>query len=159
DLGRDDAVALSAAAVAWGYVASRLDDGIDCIERALALNPNLAWAWVTGGWMYVWLGRPEEAIQWLNRALRLSPNDSQIFNIHTGIANAHLLANHYAEASSWAEMALREKPDLILAACVAAASSALSGRLAEAEKAMALMRQQNPNFRLTNLQNLYPFRR
>jgi hypothetical protein len=39
------------------------------------------------------------------------------------------------------------------------ASNALAGRLAEAEEAMALVRQQNPNFRLTNLQNLYPFRR
>src|SRR6476660_2349413 len=60
DLGRDDAVALYSAAVTWAYVVGRLDDGIDCIERALALNPNLAWAWVTGGWMYVFLGRPEE---------------------------------------------------------------------------------------------------
>jgi adenylate cyclase len=159
DLGRDDAVALHTAAVAWAYVVGRLDDGIDCIDRALALNPNLAWAWVTGGWIYVWLGRPEEAIQRVNRALRLSPNDSQIFNMHTAMANAHLFAGRYEEASSWAEMALREKPDFTLAAYVAAASNALAGRLAEAEKAMALVRQQNPTFRLTNLQNLYPFRR
>jgi TolB-like protein len=159
DLGRDDAVALYTAAITWAYMVGRLDDGIDCIERALALNPNLAWAWIVGGWMCVFLGRPEEAIQRLNRALRLSPNDSQIFNIHTGMATAHFFAARYEEASSWAEMALREKPDFTLAAYVSAATNALAGRLAEAEKAMALVRQQNPTFRLTNLQNLYPFRR
>jgi tetratricopeptide (TPR) repeat protein len=109
--------------------------------------------------MCVFLGRPEEAIQRLNRALRLSPNDSQIFNIHTGMATAHFFAARYEEASSLAEMALREKPDFTLAAYVSAATNALAGRLAEAEKAMAFVRQQNPTFRLTNLQNLYPFRR
>jgi len=159
DLGRDDAVALYTAAVTWAYVVGRLDDGVDCIERALALNPNLAWAWITGGWMYVFVGRPEEAIQRLKRALRLSPNDSQIFNTHTGMANAHFFAGRYEEASSWAEMALREKPDYTLAAYVAAASYALAGRLAEAEKAMALVRSQNPTFRVADLRNLYPFRR
>ena len=42
ELGRDDAVALCAAGSALVVVAGDLDDGAALIDRALALNPNLA---------------------------------------------------------------------------------------------------------------------
>jgi hypothetical protein len=50
--------------------------------------------------MYVWLGEPEDAIRRVNRALRLSPNDSQVFNMHSAWRFAHFFAGRYAEASS-----------------------------------------------------------
>jgi hypothetical protein len=37
-------------------------------DRALALNPNLAWAWLYSGWVNVWIGEPEIAIQRFARA-------------------------------------------------------------------------------------------
>jgi len=42
ELGKEDAVALSTGAFALAFVCGDLDDGAACIDRALALNPNLA---------------------------------------------------------------------------------------------------------------------
>jgi tetratricopeptide (TPR) repeat protein len=110
-------------------------------DDRLALNPNWASAWLFSGWGKVWLGEPEVAIEHVARALRLSPQDPQIFNAQAAMACAHFFAGCYAETSSWAEVAVREQPNHFIATCVAAASNALTARLPEAQKAMASLRQ------------------
>jgi TolB-like protein len=159
ELGRDDALALCTAGLVLGYVVGDLDDGAALTDQALALNPNLAWAWLFSGWVKVLHGEPEVAIERFARAMRLSPQDPQIFNFHMGTAAAHFFAGRYAEALSWAEKAMREQPNYILSTSMAAASGALAGRLAEAEKAMARLRQLDPTLRLSNLKDLIPVRR
>jgi tetratricopeptide (TPR) repeat protein len=105
-------------------------------------------------------GEPEIAIERFARAMRLSPQDPQIFNIHMGTAAAHFFAGRYAEALSWAQMAGREQPNYILPTTVAAASGALAGRLSEAEKAMKRVREIDPALRISNLKELFlPLRR
>jgi TolB-like protein/class 3 adenylate cyclase/Tfp pilus assembly protein PilF len=135
ELGWDDAVALCGAGLPLAWGGGELDDGAALIDRALQLNPNLAMAWLFSGWVKVWLGEPEVAIEHLARAMRLSPNDPNVFNMQAATALAHLFAGRYAEASSWAEAAAREKPNHLIATSVVAASGALAGRLSEAEKA------------------------
>jgi tetratricopeptide (TPR) repeat protein len=124
--------------------AVELDDGAALIDRALQLNPNLAMAWLFSGWVKVWLGESEVAIEHLARAMRLSPSDPNIFNMQAATALAHFFAGRYAEASSWAEAAAREKPNHLIATSLVAASGALAGRLSGAEKAMARLRQLDP---------------
>ncbi len=159
ELGRDDAVALYTAGIALAYAVGDLDDGIALIDRALALNPNLAWAWLFSGWARAWRGEPEAAIEHEARAMRLSPHDPHIFNMQAATALAHFFAGRYPEASSWVAMALRAQPNHIIAACTAAASYALMGRDAEAGKAIALLRQVDPSLRVSDLKNVVPIRR
>ena len=158
-LGKDDAVALSTAGISLSYVLGDHDHGAALIGRALALNPNWAWAWLFSGWGKVWLSEPELAIEHVARAMRLSPQDPQIFNAQAAMASAHFLAGRYAEALSWAEMAVREQPNHFIANCMAAASSALAGRIPEAQKAMARLRQLDPDLRMSDLRDLFPIRR
>src|SRR5262249_13841390 len=73
ELGKDDAVALCTAGIALAFVVGERDDGAALIERALALNPNWAWAWLFSGWAKVWYGEPDAAIEQITRAMRLSP--------------------------------------------------------------------------------------
>jgi tetratricopeptide (TPR) repeat protein len=74
-LGKDDAVALANAGIALSFVVGDHDEGKVLTDRALALNPNSAWAWLFSGWVRVWLGEPEAAIDRVSRALRLNPTD------------------------------------------------------------------------------------
>src|SRR5262249_44755222 len=89
DLGKADAVALSAGGYALAHIAGELEDGSAFIERALALNPNLAAGWLNSGWVKIWLGEPEVALKHLAQAMRLSPFDPLLFRMQGAIASAH----------------------------------------------------------------------
>jgi hypothetical protein len=104
-------------------------------------------------------GEPEAAIESEERAMRLSPHDTEAWSMHAAMAYALFFSGRYAEAVSWAEMAGRENPSLALAAGVAAASSALADLPEEASKAMARVRQIDRELRLSNLKALFPLRR
>jgi TolB-like protein/predicted Zn-dependent protease len=157
--GKDDPVALYTAGMALAYVVGDLEDGGAMIEQALALDPNAAWGWLFAGWTKVWLGEPEAALERIARAMRLSPQDPQFFNMRTASAWAHLLAGRHDEALSWAQSALREQPDYINALYVLAAGGALAGRIEEARAAVAQLQRFDPDPHVAHLQRRYPFRR
>ena len=159
ELGKDDAVALSMGGLALAFVVGEVEDGAALVERALALNPNLAMAWLLSGWVKMYLGEREVVIERAAHAIRLSPRDPFTFLAYTVIGSGHLFAGRYDEASSWAENALREQPNWAVAARIVAASKALAGRLDEAQKAMARLRQLDPALRVSHLKALIPFRR
>ena len=158
ELGRDDPIALCAAGMALAYVVGDLDEGAALIDRALSLNPNLAWAWLFSGWVRVWLGQPEVAIEHEAKAMRLSPHDSAFFNMQAATALAHFFAGRYVEALSWVERAIRAQPNHIIALCTAAATSALLGRNGEAKTALVRLRQLDPALRISNLEEVIPIR-
>ena len=158
-IGTNDPVALCTAGMALGYVVGDLEDGDAMIERSLALDPNSAWAWLFSGWTKVWLGDWQEALERIQRAMRLSPQDPQFFNMQTGAAWAYLLAGRYADAQSWAQAALRARPDYLNPLCIMAASSALAGNLEDARRNLAHMRVLDPGARISNISQRYPFRR
>src|SRR5262249_12906285 len=66
-------------------------------ERALALNPNYDLVVVQQGELLTWLGRPEEGIDWIKKAMRLNPYHPQRFWNHLG--RACYCAERYAEAA------------------------------------------------------------
>src|SRR5262249_32805883 len=148
-------LALCTAGIALDFVVGDHKAGEALIERAIVLNPNLAWAWLFSGWVKVWLGEPDIAIERVRRALRLSPNDPHSFVMYSAMALAHFFAGHDTAALAWAEMALRERPNYLLPALTAAATSALAGRLEEAKSAMAQVRLLQPALCISNLRELY----
>jgi TolB-like protein len=159
ELGKHDALALSTAGIALAFVVGDLEDGGALIDRALVLNPNLAWAWLFSGWVKVWSGDPVTGIDRVSRALRLSPQDPHLFSMQSAIACAHLFSGRYAEALSWAEAAMLEQPNTLIATCTAAASAALAGQQTQALRAMSRLRQLDPKMRLSNLRGLFPIQR
>jgi tetratricopeptide (TPR) repeat protein len=110
ELGQDDAVALSTAGLALAYVVGDFETGAALIERALSLNPNLSWASSFRGFVKAWLGQPDVAIEHVERALRLSPNDPHVYAMRTHIAFGHFVAGRIAEALTWSELTSRERP-------------------------------------------------
>ncbi len=65
-------------------------------ERALSLNPNDDLIVVQHGEVLTWLGRPEEGIDWIKRAMRLNPHHPQRFWNHLG--RAQFVARRYPDA-------------------------------------------------------------
>jgi tetratricopeptide (TPR) repeat protein len=159
ELGRDDAVALSGGGYALVFVVHDLDDGAAFIDQALALNPNLAGALHSAGWTRAFLGDPDAAIRHLSHAMQLNPLDPLSFRARGGIAFAHFLAGRYEEAINWAEAALRDRPNYLAAIRELAAANALAGRIPEAQKAMAHLRQIDPDMRVSTVADWVPLRR
>jgi adenylate cyclase len=158
ELGREDAIALSAGGFAIAYVVGDLDDGTAFIDRALVFNPNLAVAWTFSGWVRIFFGEHEVALKHFAHSMRLSPLDPFMFAAQNGVAFVHFLAGRYDDALSWAEKAMQESADSRSALRVIAASSALAGRLEDAQKAMTHLREIDPALRVSDLRDLTPLR-
>jgi TolB-like protein/class 3 adenylate cyclase len=160
ELGKDDAFVLAASGFALAYVVGNLEVGAGLIDRALVLNSNLAEAWGFGGWVKIFLGEPEPAIERFARAMRLSPLGPGLMGMRTGTASAHFFLGRYDEAASWAAMALQDHPDYQPGLRIAAASNAMAGRPEQAHQAMARLLQLNAALRVSNFKDIRgPFRR
>src|SRR5690606_1187054 len=141
DLGKNDAVALTRGGHAYSHFARDLDSGVDFLDRALLLNPNLASAWFLGAFLRIWRGEPEEAIGRFEHAMRLSPLDTEMFRMQMGIGMAHLMARRFDLACAWAEKSFRDVPIFPVSAAVIAASCAHAGRMDQARRAIADIRR------------------
>ncbi len=92
------------------------------LERAVALDPNAAWAYSRLGWLDVYADRPDEAREHFEKALRLSPLDPINFNNFAGLGSARQVAGDDNAAADLFIRALRERPSAMwihrnLAAC------------------------------------------
>jgi tetratricopeptide (TPR) repeat protein len=152
ELAKDDAAVLSFAGHSLAVVIGALDDGNALLDRALALNPNLARAWAMSAVVHILLGNPDVAIERNEHAMRLSPRDIVFHLMMHTTARACFYAGRYDEAIDWSTKAMRESPhnhDQSLVHLVA--SYALTQRQAEAEAALARFQQISPQTRLSNL--------
>jgi len=102
------------------------------LDRALALNPNAAYAWLARGNIHATRNQPEAAIDAIERARRLSPFDPYTFHYAFSIAIAHLAARRFEQAIEWADRALHDQPRFVSAMRVKVAALAHLGRLDEA---------------------------
>jgi adenylate cyclase len=159
DLGPDDAIALSGAGFALSDMCGDPRAGAACVDKALALNPSLASAWLYSAWIRASMGEASIALDHIARARRLSPHDPQSFSIHAAESLAHFIAGEHAEAFASAEASLQVKPDYLLALCLAAASAALLDMQPEAERQMSRVLRLNPKLRISNILPIQPFHR
>jgi len=151
DLGRADAVALAWSAHALAHVVGDIKAGIALIDHALRLNPNLAVAWQRSGWIRVYAGECEVAIEHLRTAMSLSPLDPLMHLAYSATAFGYFLLGDLDQASTWSDRALQMRPDWPVALRVSAMSHALAGRERLTHQAMTRLRALQPTLRLSNL--------
>jgi TolB-like protein len=113
--GRDDPEALAWAAGALLFFAGEHTIVAGALDRALAINPNAAFAWAMNGWLYAVLAQPKRAIPALRQAIRLSPLDPLTWIFAAGLAMAHLTMRQFEEAIAWADRSLHYQPRYISA--------------------------------------------
>jgi len=136
---RDDAETISQAAWTMFFLAGEVAMAAAVLDRALALNPNAALAWLVKGAFHAARNQPKAAIEALERARRLSPFDPYTFLCAFNIAAAHLTARRFEQAVEWADRALHDEPRLVLAMRFKVAAHAHLGRLDEARAELGRM--------------------
>src|SRR6185436_10018619 len=91
----DDATTLATAGFVIGLVEHDYESAMNAIDHALALNGSSALALALGSTILAHDGRVEQAIEYGERALRLSPHDPTAYLHFTALAIAHLAAGRF----------------------------------------------------------------
>lgn len=154
ELGKDDAWALTLSAWSLAYSSRELQAASTVVDRALAVNSNLAEAWHLGGWLKNWLDQRDVALERFARAMRLSPFDPHIAFMKAGTAHCYFFLGQFEQAANWAALAFQDAAENQAVLRIRAASNMLAGRTEEAREALAGLRQLNPTLRVSNLKDV-----
>jgi len=127
------------------------------LERAVAIDPNAAWAWSRLGWLDNYSDRPERALEKFERALRLSPLDPMNFNNYVGMASAHEVAQENDKAAALYRRALEERPHAMWIYRNLASSLSGAGRMEEAKEAYAQMLRSYPDLTVSRFRQAMVF--
>jgi adenylate cyclase len=127
------------------------------LERAVALDPNAAWAWSRLGWVENYADQPQKAIGNFERALRLSPIDPMNFNNYVGIGSAHEVAQEYDEAATFYRRALQERPNAHWIHRHLASSLSGAGKIEEARQAYTEMMRNYPDLTVSKFKQAMVF--
>ncbi len=79
-------------------------------RRAVELDPSLSDAYKQLGFCLAEAGEPEEAIEVLDRGIRLSPSDPWLSESLRAKSRAYFAAGKYGDAIDWAKRSIRQKP-------------------------------------------------
>ena len=158
-IGHDDALAHCWAGYTLVFVCHDYDTGATLVDQALSLNPNLAVCWQNRGYVSMYIGQHETALEQVSRALRLSPLDPETFRSESIMAMAHMFQGRNEQALIWATKALARQSNWMPAMRCSAAANALAGNIDEAQKVMVRMLQLHPAFNVSYCRYLSPYRR
>jgi adenylate cyclase len=120
-------------------------------ERVIELNPSAAVGYWCLGRSLSYLGRPDEGVGLIEKAIRLSPHDPVMHEFLFDLGVAHFLAERYEQAIVWQRKSLGARPDQPGVYRVLAASYGHLGRIEEARAALAGMNERAPDFSLEAL--------
>jgi class 3 adenylate cyclase/TolB-like protein/cytochrome c-type biogenesis protein CcmH/NrfG len=134
----------------------KFDDAIAAAEAVIMENPGEPWAYKEIGLSTMYLGRPEQALDWFAKADRIGPRDPGRWTWLDGRGHALILLGRHEEAIRSLISALDANPRSISSQAFLAAAYALLGRSDEARTALAAYDQRRPGTRVSTFRRLSP---
>jgi adenylate cyclase len=154
--GRDEPMTLRFAAPALVFFGRDFDQGLSAAQRAISLSPNSAQVLSGAAIVHMWANEAERAIEYFQRAIRLSPLDPELGMALNGLGQAHLLCGKTEEALPILRQALQESPNFAPTHRALILTLTRIGRLEEARAVAGRLLSLVPNFRISA--NIYPWR-
>src|SRR6185437_6192138 len=145
--GQDDALALTFAGFSIGMDGHDHAAAFTALEAALAVSPSSALTYIVGGVILGWAGEAERAIEWGERAMRLSPFDPWSWSAFHSLTLGHFHRGRYEEAAKAAHKAIQFNPGHSISHMLLAAALAKLGRLKAAKAAAGRVLELQPAFR------------
>src|SRR6516225_9546108 len=105
----DDPGVLTHAGHVLGYFGEDIKAAIGLMDRSLELNPSFAHGWRWSGWIRLYAGQADLAIEHFQTSLRLSPRDRTAGRL-TGIGIAHFFSRRFDDAAATLLVSLGELP-------------------------------------------------
>ncbi len=132
------------------------DQAIAELERSIALEPNRAYTFGVLGNALQYAGRPEEAIEWINRGMRLDPSYSDTRLHFLALANFQL--GRYEDATEVLRRRIIIKPDTDISRVLLAACYGHLGLTDEAKIQWAEVFRINPDYSLERHMKNLPYK-
>ncbi|WP_170181864.1 winged helix-turn-helix domain-containing tetratricopeptide repeat protein [Phreatobacter stygius] len=138
------------------YEQKRMGDALMDFEHAMQLDPRNPEVLASIAAANIMLGRPENALESLRKAMRLSPTDRHLprWQLIMGVARLHL--GHDDEAVEWLRRSAALNAQDQFTQLFLASALARIGREAEARAAVANLLQLAPGFSLSRFRSLEP---
>jgi AraC-like DNA-binding protein/tetratricopeptide (TPR) repeat protein len=133
-----------------------LDTADLVVRKALSVDGGSAWAWSRSGWIEVYKGDAESAIERFKIALDLAPHDSLAFNSLVGIGCAHFKAGRYLDSARWQERALIEHPSASWVHRTMCPAYVLAGAASEARRSLSALRENYPELTVSGVSEGLP---
>jgi TolB-like protein/class 3 adenylate cyclase/tetratricopeptide (TPR) repeat protein len=143
-VGEDDPGVLANAAFVLARFGEAIDAAIALVDRSLVLNPSFARGWACSGYIRMFAGQPDLAIEHFETALRLSPR-SHGPSYLMGKGMAQFMARRFEEAAATLQLSLQELPSYANTHRFLAACYAQMGRLDEAREVVKRLRAITPS--------------
>ena len=124
-------------------VTRRHEAALAAAQRAIDLNPNFSFGFLALGWVRLYLGHFDQALDPMLRAIRLNPSDPFAFVSLSRIALVHYHLGNHQEALHFAERGLAVRR-LHMVLTVAVASLGMLERAEEATPLLAEMTALRP---------------
>jgi adenylate cyclase len=140
-VGGDDPDVLGNVAYVLGYFERDINPAIALIERALELNPSFAMGWLWSGYLRLWNGQADLAIEHFEKSLRLNPRRTAP-SFPIGVA--HFFARRLEKAAATLLLALQETPNWPPTYRFLASCYAHMGRLRDAQDMVKRLREITP---------------
>ena len=126
-----------------GLLGEDIDAAIVLVDRALQLNPSYARGWDRSGWLRLWAGMSEMAIEHFETFMRLSPRESRA-GAYLGIGVGHFFARRLVQSKAMLLLSLQELPTWPPTYRFLASCYAHMGHLDEARGIIARLRDITP---------------
>ena len=107
------------------------------------LNPSYARGWIRSGWVRLWAGRPDLAVEHFQTAMRLNPRELTSHNL-LAIGVAYFFTRHFEQAKAMLLRSLQEEPNWAPTHRFLAACCAQMGQLDEAREVVGRLRAITP---------------
>jgi adenylate cyclase len=134
----------------------RFDDAIIAAEAVIMENPGEPWAYKEIGLSTLYLGRPEQALDWFAKAHRIGPRDPGRWTWLDSRGHALILLGRDEEAVRALISALDANPKNHFTHAFLAAAYALLGRPEEARAALVAYLERRPGTRVSTFRTRSP---
>jgi adenylate cyclase len=138
----DDPVVLEEVAFVLGYFERDINPALVLIDRSLELNPSFAMGWLRSGWLRLWSGQTDLAIEHFEKSLRLNPRRKAPASFAIGVA--HFFARRLDQAAAMLSLSLQENPNWPPTYRFLASCFAHMGRSREAQDMVRRLRELTP---------------
>ena len=156
-LAEEDPYVLATAGHVLTYLGHEYERGVAMVEQAVALNPNLAIAWYSRGFVCLMCDEAERAIESFERMIRLSPLDPLRISAWNGSSHACFRLGRHEEGCAAAMKSMQFDANAHSLGTFAI-NAVRAGRKEEANKAISRLLKLQPGFRTSHVGEAFPVR-